>query len=149
MVLQARPVERAAEGGERVHHAQLGVDRLRVVVLPARLLLLAAPVVVHGERGDPGLTGGAGEQDRGAAAVGADLQKREAQPSRFDRGRVQGQPLADGHEALRRLERGQDLGPRRRGFGVGVAVGVGIGSGVLSVVCPGSMARGAWRGRMG
>src|SRR5690606_19837266 len=74
-VRRARAVEGAAGGGEGVHQTQLRVDGLRVVVVPAGLLLLAAAVVVHGEGGDPGGAGRVGEQDRGAAAVGADLQQ--------------------------------------------------------------------------
>ena len=45
----------APEDRQGVHLADVGVDEIRLVMLPARLILLAPPMVVEGEQ-NPALT---------------------------------------------------------------------------------------------
>jgi hypothetical protein len=108
LVLQARGGDRGAEDRQRVHLAEAGVDQLRVVVLPSRLDLLRAPVVVDGDDHGPGLPGRRAEVDGGLAAVGADLADGTARaviPGHLE----QGQALLRRHETLGVLGGSQQL----------------------------------------
>lgn len=122
MLLQPGPVQGPAEGGQRVHQPELGIHRLRIVVVPPRLLLLAAAMVIDGQRGDPGLPGRVGQQNRGPATVRTDLQERQPEPPGVQGCLMEGQPLTQGHEPLGGLEGGEDLGlgcGRGHGFPLG------------------------------
>ncbi len=67
-----------------------GSTRRVVVVLPPRLVLLGAPVVVDGEADGAPFAGRSAEVDRRLAAVGADLEQRARRRRR--RGRRRGAP---------------------------------------------------------
>ena len=101
LLLEPGVADRAAEGRQRVHHAEVGVDQAVVVVLPPGLVLLRAAVVVDGEDRAADLPGGRAEPDRRLAAVGADLQRRAVRQP-LARPPVQQLALVLGHEALRR-----------------------------------------------
>ncbi len=84
------------------------------MILPPRLLLLTAPVMIERERGDTGLAGGVGEQEGGTAAVRPHFEEGETEASRFYGDGVQGESLIDRHESLGRLECGEDVRLGRR-----------------------------------
>lgn len=63
------------------------------MILPPRLLLLTAPMMIKRERGDTGLTGGIGEEERGTPAVRPDFEEREPELSGFYGCGVEGQSL--------------------------------------------------------
>ena len=108
LLLEPGGADRAAEGGQGVHHAELVVDEGVVVVLPAGLVLLGAAVVVDGEHGPADLARGRAEPDRRLAAVGADLERRTVgQP--LARPPVEQRALVLGHEALRRAGVGEQV----------------------------------------
>ena len=101
-VLEAGVVDRLAEERERVHLADGGVDEVGLVPLPARLVLLGAPVVVDGEQHAAELPRRGAEVHRRLAAVGAHLEQRAV--DRHRRGRfVEREPLVRRHEAAGRL----------------------------------------------
>src|SRR5699024_431470 len=64
------------EMGKCVELAGDVVHESGVVVLPSHLVLLGSSVVVHGEHLDAGSTGSSTQENRGFAAVGADLDDR-------------------------------------------------------------------------
>ena len=82
----------------------LPIDDVRVVVLPAGLVLLRAAMVVDGEDDRAGLARRGGEPDRRAPAVRADLDERGAgnRCGSGQSGGVQGITLVRRHEPLRR-----------------------------------------------
>ena len=89
--------------------SNLRVDQARVVVLPAGLVLLGAPVVVHCDDllPDAGRAGGADagrEVEGGLAAVAAHLEHRPGRRVRLG-DLAQGQSLGLRHEPGRRLRR--------------------------------------------
>ena len=96
-----------------------------VVVLPPRLVLLRAAMVIDREEhcGRIELMACSAEIHGGLAAVGADLEQREARVGAcgFDRGVVKRKPFVDGHEAPRRFgdrpQPGVHVSGLRRGLG--------------------------------
>ena len=68
------------------------------MVLPARLVLLGAVVVVDGEQQHPGIGGGRAEVHARLAAVGADLEQRQPGAGRLGTGALEGEALVVGHE---------------------------------------------------
>jgi hypothetical protein len=68
--------ERRPERGQRVEQADGRVDQIRIVILPAGLVLLRAAVVVDRQHDLPGLGGRSRQVDGGLAAVRADLHDR-------------------------------------------------------------------------
>ena len=100
-VLESRVLDRPPEERQGVHAPGPRVDDLRVVVLPAGLVLLGSVVVVDGEQHGAGGARGRAEVDRGLPAVRADLQQRPDGAGR-EAGRMQRHALGVGHEALRR-----------------------------------------------
>jgi hypothetical protein len=101
-ILEPGVVDRCPEEGQRVHLADPVVDDLGVVVFPARLVLLGAPVVIDGEQDDARPLGSVAEPDRRATAVRADFEHRHARQRRTggDRCVPQRITLVGGHEAL-------------------------------------------------
>ena len=118
-------VDRADEHGQRVETPGRGVDERGVVVLPPRLVLLRAAMVIDREEhcGRIELETCSAEIHGGLAAVRADLEQREARvgASGFDRGVVKRKPFVDGHEAPRRFgdrpQPGVHVSGLRRGLG--------------------------------
>src|SRR5205807_3406246 len=96
--LPARLLDGAAEVGEGVDTAAARVDYLGVVVLPAGLVLLRAPMVVDTEQHRAGLGRRRPQVERRLAAVAAHLEQRPHRGG-LEAGLVQRQPLAIGHEA--------------------------------------------------
>jgi hypothetical protein len=109
VVLDTGRGQRGPQPGQRVQAADGRVHQGRVVVLPARLVLFGAAVVVDGDDRLAGLAGRRGQVDRGLAAVAADLQHRPAGGVARGRGE-QGEALGGGHEPGGRLGRAQQLG---------------------------------------
>ncbi len=105
--------------GRLSHPADLGVDRGRVVVLPPGLLLLAAPVVVDGDRRHPGRAPRprAGSWSAPQYVPTSSRGSAGRRPG-LGRGVVQRKSLTERHEPLRGLEGGQDLRLGCRGRGV-------------------------------
>ena len=101
-VFELGVVDGGAEERQRVHLAGAGIDDVEVVMLPARLVLLRAPVVVDGEQHRARTFGDVTEPDRRAAAVRADLEhgKPRAGFGRRPGRRPQRVALVGGHEAL-------------------------------------------------
>ena len=112
-VIETSPVDGPPEVGQGVEQAELGVDEIGLVPLPAHLVLLRAPVVVEAiqHRGRP-----AGHRAQIAgrlAAVAADLEEGPERGIGRRRGGGQGQTLLGRHEAPGRLGHGQlDRGQR-------------------------------------
>ena len=111
-VLEVCLLERPPQERERLQAAGRGIDELRVVVLPARLVLLGAAVVVDGEHDAADLAGRGAEIDGGLAAVAADLEHRaDREPLTGEA--MEGQPLVVGHEAAGGARQGEQVGWRR------------------------------------
>ena len=97
--------------GERVDLPDIGIDQVRLVVLPSRLVLLRTTMVVDGEHDGSRRFGRRAEVHRGFAAPGADLDeggwngRRYLRPSRPQSGLVEGLALVIGHEAARAARR--------------------------------------------
>ena len=116
-VLEAGRVDRAPEERQRVHAPGLGIDDLGIVMVPTRLVLLRAAVVVDGEAHRLRLAGRRAEVHRRLPAVRADFEQRTDRAAR-DAGVVQREPFVVGHEALGRArDVEQVLVHRHRGAG--------------------------------
>ncbi len=103
--------DRALPVGQRVEAPVAGVDEALVEVLPARLVLLAAVVVVEGVENAAGLLGRGAEVDGRLAAPGPDLEPRalgRGAPG-VERVASEREPLGAGHEALRPLGQRQQV----------------------------------------
>jgi hypothetical protein len=98
VVLDPGRGQRGPYVGQRVQAARFRIDQRRVVVLPARLVLLRAVVMVHGDHRLAFVAGGGGQVDGGLAAVRADLEHWAFCGVAGGRGE-QGQALVGGHEA--------------------------------------------------
>ena len=113
VVVQPRGIERAAEGRQRVEQTGDLVDQRGIVVLPAGLVLFGAVVVVDRVEHAGRLLGRRAEQQRGFAAVRADLDT-DAAVEIAQRGVVKRAPLIGGQETPHLFgQRKQALGRTR------------------------------------
>ena len=96
-----------AKDRERVHSTGVRIDEFAVVVLPARLVLFGAAVVVDAEKQRGNMQRGGAEVDRRFAAIGTHLKYRAFRTNRRS-GVVEGQTFVVGHETLRRASNFQD-----------------------------------------
>ena len=114
--LESGIVDRGTEERQRVHLADPRVDHFAVVVIPSRLVLLRAPVVVDGEHDGAGLLGGVAQPDRRATAVRADLEHRlpRNRSRRGDGGVPQCIALVGRHEAFGAQRQGAPFGASAR-----------------------------------
>jgi hypothetical protein len=113
VVVQAGGVERVSQRRQGVEPAGGRIDQGGVVVLPARLVLLRAVVVVHRVDDRAGLLGGRTEQHRGFPAVRTDFDT-DAVAQVLHRSVVEGAAFVAGHEAGDLVGEGEQLGGARR-----------------------------------
>ncbi len=94
--------QRLPKQRQRVHSPDPLVDDVRIVVLPAGLVLFGSSMVIDGEDHGARLTGRGGEPDRRSPTVRTDLHERSAGngPGRGEGGGVKGITFVRRHEPL-------------------------------------------------
>jgi len=111
VVFQTAILEGLPGEGQGVHTTGPRIDDGAVVVLPACLVLLRAPVVVDGQEHRAAVPGRGAQVHGGFAAVGPDLEERtKAGAGCRHPGPIERRSLVVRHEALDRPGVGEELG---------------------------------------